>query len=255
MVEVTVKEKIRVDTTKDLSEQNSVAKDIEFLVNQGKKALSVLETFNQEKIDFIVHEMAMAGLNEHMPLAKMAVEETGRGIYEDKCIKNMFATEYVYHSIKYVKTVGVISEDEENITESSQIEYINIVNNFPNNKGLLIKFYSSKDSEFMASLVIPIELGTSENMAKFAITSNTIQGWVDDSKMIFSADGLKISNGNFQIVSSDESGVETSLFSYDGKALYVEGNGTFTGKIVANEGEFTGEVTAESGSIGGFIIE
>ena len=43
----------------------------------------------------------------------MAVEETGRGIYEDKITKNMFATEYIYHSIKYDKTVGVISENEE----------------------------------------------------------------------------------------------------------------------------------------------
>ncbi len=48
-----------------------------------------------------------------MELAKMAVEETGRGIYEDKITKNMFATEYVYHSIKYEKTVGVISKNQE----------------------------------------------------------------------------------------------------------------------------------------------
>ena len=48
-----------------------------------------------------------------MELAKMAVEETGRGIYEDKITKNMFATEYIYHSIKYDKTVGIINENEE----------------------------------------------------------------------------------------------------------------------------------------------
>lgn len=57
--------------------------------------------------------MSMAGLDNHMKLAKMAVEETGRGIYEDKITKNMFATEYIYHSIKYDKTVGVISENDE----------------------------------------------------------------------------------------------------------------------------------------------
>ena len=57
--------------------------------------------------------MAMAGLDNHMKLAKMAVEETGRGVYEDKITKNMFATEYIYHNIKYNKTVGVISENEE----------------------------------------------------------------------------------------------------------------------------------------------
>ena len=57
--------------------------------------------------------MAMAGLSQHMPLAKMAVEETGRGIYEDKCIKNMFATESIWNSIKDNKTVGIISKDNQ----------------------------------------------------------------------------------------------------------------------------------------------
>jgi len=54
----------------------------------------------------------MAGLDEHMRLAKMAIEETGRGVFEDKSIKNIFATEYIYHSIKYDKTVGVIREND-----------------------------------------------------------------------------------------------------------------------------------------------
>ncbi|GAA3328565.1 hypothetical protein GCM10020331_073030 [Ectobacillus funiculus] len=53
----------------------------------GKKALQQLSTFTQEQIDTIVHEMALAGLDQHMPLAKLAVEETGRGIYEDKITK------------------------------------------------------------------------------------------------------------------------------------------------------------------------
>ena len=57
--------------------------------------------------------MSMAGLEHHMELAKLAVEETKRGVLEDKVTKNMFATEYIYHSIKYDKTVGVISENEE----------------------------------------------------------------------------------------------------------------------------------------------
>ncbi|MGB7365371.1 hypothetical protein, partial [Carnobacterium jeotgali] len=79
MMEVNVKEKNKIDSKSRLNNQTSVAEDVDLLVNQGKKALSILETFDQEKIDFIVHQMAMAGLNKHMPLAKMAVEETGRG--------------------------------------------------------------------------------------------------------------------------------------------------------------------------------
>ena len=57
-------------------------------------------------------QKALNGLDKHMELAKMAVEETGRGVYEDKITKNMFATEYVYHSIKNEKTVGVIAEND-----------------------------------------------------------------------------------------------------------------------------------------------
>ena len=55
---------------------------------------------------------ALAGLDKHMYLAKLAVEETKRGVYEDKITKNMFATEYIYNSIKDVKTVGVIDSNE-----------------------------------------------------------------------------------------------------------------------------------------------
>ncbi|MFP3122628.1 bifunctional acetaldehyde-CoA/alcohol dehydrogenase [Ectobacillus funiculus] len=83
------------------------------LVQNGQKALQQLSTFTQEQIDTIVHEMALAGLDQHMPLAKLAVEETGRGIYEDKITKNIFATEYIWHSIKNNKTVGIIYEDEQ----------------------------------------------------------------------------------------------------------------------------------------------
>lgn len=113
MMEVNTKEKIKTGKKNNSSNQTSVSDDIELLVNQGKEALSILETFDQEKIDFIVHQMAIAGLDQHMPLAKMAVEETGRGIYEDKCIKNMFATESIWNSIKDDKTVGVISKDDQ----------------------------------------------------------------------------------------------------------------------------------------------
>lgn len=87
-------------------------KMIDDLVLKAQKALEKFMELDQEKVDSIVKEMAMAGLDQHMKLAKMAVEETGKGVYEDKIIKNIFATEYIYHSIKYDKTVGVISENE-----------------------------------------------------------------------------------------------------------------------------------------------
>ena len=96
-----------------ITEVQAVSEMIEKLIDNGKSALHTLETFDQEKIDHIVHQMAIAGLDQHMMLAKLAVKETGRGIYEDKCIKNIFATEYIWHSIKYDKTVGIIHEDEQ----------------------------------------------------------------------------------------------------------------------------------------------
>ncbi|MEH7076161.1 bifunctional acetaldehyde-CoA/alcohol dehydrogenase [Neobacillus drentensis] len=97
---------------KAVKEKHDVTKMINQLVENGLKALDEFRNFDQDKINEIVKEMALAGLDQHMPLAKLAVEETGRGVYEDKIIKNMFATEYVYHNIKYDKTVGIINENE-----------------------------------------------------------------------------------------------------------------------------------------------
>ena len=86
---------------------------IDTLVKNAQKALDEYMKLDQKTVDNIVKVMALAGLDKHMYLAKMAVEETGRGIYEDKITKNIFATEYIYHSIKYEKTVGIIEENEE----------------------------------------------------------------------------------------------------------------------------------------------
>ena len=94
-------------------EKNRIKSMVDSLVGKAKKASQEYLKLDQEQVDKIIKAMAMAGLEKHMELAKMAVEETGRGIYEDKITKNMFATEYIYHSIKYGKTVGIISENEE----------------------------------------------------------------------------------------------------------------------------------------------
>lgn len=87
--------------------------DIDKLVSAAGGAAEEFLSFDQEKVDRIVHAMALAGLEKHMGLARLAVEETRRGVFEDKITKNIFATESVYHSIKYKKTVGVIRESEE----------------------------------------------------------------------------------------------------------------------------------------------
>ena len=90
----------------------TVAEAIDTLAANGQKALKEMKKLDQDQINNIVKEMALAGLDKHMYLAKLAIEETGRGVYEDKIIKNIFATEYVYHNIKYDRTIGVIDENE-----------------------------------------------------------------------------------------------------------------------------------------------
>ena len=97
----------------DEKEQKKVNDMIDSLVERAKIASQEYMKLDQETIDNIVKTMSMAILENHMRLAKLAVEETKRGVYEDKITKNMFASEYIYHSIKYHKTVGVINENEE----------------------------------------------------------------------------------------------------------------------------------------------
>lgn len=97
----------------ETAHENKISDEIDDLVLYALKAREKFLDFTQEQVDKIVKAMTLAGLDRHMELAKKAVEETGRGVYEDKITKNIFATEYIYHSIKYHKTVGIISEDEE----------------------------------------------------------------------------------------------------------------------------------------------
>lgn len=85
---------------------------VDRLVQNAQQALKEYMELDQEQVDKIVHAMTLAGLDKHMLLAKMAYEETGRGVMEDKVIKNIFSTEYIWHSIKKQKTVGVIDENE-----------------------------------------------------------------------------------------------------------------------------------------------
>lgn len=86
---------------------------IDELMQRAKIAQTEYSKLTQEEVDRIVKQMAMAVLENHMLLAKLAVEETKRGIYEDKITKNIFASEYIYHSIKHNKTVGIIQDNEE----------------------------------------------------------------------------------------------------------------------------------------------
>jgi acetaldehyde dehydrogenase/alcohol dehydrogenase len=96
-----------------VGEKSPVESQIDELVKKASAAQIQFMGYNQEKIDAIVKAMALAGIDKHMELARMAVAETGMGVYEDKITKNLFSTEEVYHNIKYEKTVGLIEENYE----------------------------------------------------------------------------------------------------------------------------------------------
>ena len=84
------------------------------LIARVKKAQEIYGTFSQEQVDKIFKAAATAANKARIPLARMAVEDTGMGILEDKIIKNHFASEYIYNKHKSAKTCGVVKEDSIN---------------------------------------------------------------------------------------------------------------------------------------------
>ena len=86
--------------------------EVNELVEKGLKALDEFRLLNQEQVDYIVAKASVAALDKHGVLALHAVEETGRGVFEDKATKNLFACEYVVNNMRHLKTAGVISEDD-----------------------------------------------------------------------------------------------------------------------------------------------
>ena len=93
----------------------TIIKDLESLeqkILEVRLAQKEFELFTQEKVDEIFRAAALAANQARIPLAKLAVNETGMGVVEDKVIKNHFASEYIYNAYKDTKTCGVIEEDE-----------------------------------------------------------------------------------------------------------------------------------------------
>ena len=87
---------------------------IDALVNKVSEAQKIYATYSQEQVDHIFRRVALKLSSLRIPLAKMAVEETGMGVVEDKVIKNHFASEYIYNKFKNCKTCGVLEEDKAN---------------------------------------------------------------------------------------------------------------------------------------------
>ncbi|MBF0787105.1 MULTISPECIES: bifunctional acetaldehyde-CoA/alcohol dehydrogenase [unclassified Streptococcus] len=85
---------------------------VDGLVQKGLVALEEFRQLNQEQVDYIVAKASVAALDQHGVLAQHAREETGRGVFEDKATKNLFACEHVVNNMRGVKTVGIIEDDE-----------------------------------------------------------------------------------------------------------------------------------------------
>ena len=85
---------------------------LESALTSLKEAEKKFSTYTQEQVDKIFLAAASAANKARIPLAKMAVEETGMGVVEDKVIKNNYAAEYIYNAYKNTKTCGIIEEDK-----------------------------------------------------------------------------------------------------------------------------------------------
>ncbi|MFW6022801.1 MAG: bifunctional acetaldehyde-CoA/alcohol dehydrogenase [Halanaerobiaceae bacterium] len=87
------------------------AKELESLIDQVKKAQTKYAKYNQEEVDEIFRRAAIAANDQRISLAKLAVEDTGMGLVEDKVIKNHFSSEFIYNKYRDDKTCGVIGQD------------------------------------------------------------------------------------------------------------------------------------------------
>lgn len=95
------------------TQRTTTNQELDALVARVKAAQQKFATYTQRQVDHIFRNAALAAADARIPLAKLAVEETGMGVVEDKVIKNHFASEYIYNKYKDEKTCGILSQDEE----------------------------------------------------------------------------------------------------------------------------------------------
>ena len=89
----------------------AVTNEVNTLVSNGQVALEEFRKLDQQQVDYIVAKCSVAAIDHHGSLAQIAIEETGRGVFEDKATKNLYASEYVVNNMRHLKTVGIISDD------------------------------------------------------------------------------------------------------------------------------------------------
>ena len=124
---MTTKTKKNVEALeKSLNSSNVVETldQLEALISRVHKAQRIFATFSQEKVDAIFKAAAGAADKARIPLARMAVEETGMGVLEDKIIKNHFASEYIYNKHKNAKKRRIVYEKNNNYSYKQCSDYL-----------------------------------------------------------------------------------------------------------------------------------
>ena len=155
---------------------------------------------------------------------------------------------------KYTQYYTFSSHEDNEASTVFSYSIQDLINNYtdviPTNT--VLKFAYLENNEEIAIKIIPYQFGTSEDMAKFAVTAASINAAVGKSTLEFDADGLTIRNGHFEIIDNKD----VSLLQYTPPSG-AEGSGLLeiTGKIHATDGEFNGKINAIEGDIGGFIID
>lgn len=108
-------QKKQTTESKETKQQQAQAM-VDDLMKKSLAAFEKLRYYSQEQVDKICQAMALAAEEHHMDLAVDAAKETGRGVAEDKAIKNIYASEYIWNNIRHDKTVGIIEDNDEDQT-------------------------------------------------------------------------------------------------------------------------------------------
>ena len=202
--------KITKNTTQNVAEnmQADIVRDendLRVLLAQVRKAQMEFSTYSQEQVDAIFKAVATAANNARISLAKMAVEETGMGVFEDKVLKNHYAAEYIYNRYKNEKTCGVIERDEAGgytrIAESIGVAAAVIPTTNPTSTAIFKALICLKTRNGLIMSPHPRAKHCTIETAKILLRAaeeagapKEIIGWIDEPSVALSAELMKQSD-------------------------------------------------------------
>ena len=175
------------------------------LLNKVRAAQELFSTYSQERVDMIFKAVATVANEARISLAKMAVEETGMGVFEDKVLKNHYAAEYIYNRYKNEKTCGVIEENEADgytrIAESIGIAAAVVPTTNPTSTTIFKALICLKTRNGLIFSPHPrakhCTIATAKLLLKAAVEAGApenIIGWIDEPSVALSAELMKQSD-------------------------------------------------------------